>query len=50
MDNAKLLHEAWENAETHVSTTARAVMALMNRNDSVVYVSVAVSAHTLQCH
>ena len=38
MDKAKVLREALENAEKHVGTMARAVMALMNHKDSVVYV------------
>ena len=50
MDKAKVLQEALENAETHVSTVAREVMALMIHKDSVAYASVVVSLHTLQCH
>ena len=50
MDKAKVLHEALENAEKHVSTVAKALMALTTHKDSVVYVSVVVSVQTLQCH
>ena len=50
MDKAKALHKALENAENHVSTMAKPLMALMNHKDSVVYVCVASCVHTLQCH
>ena len=49
---ASALHEALDNAQQHVDSVAHELQLLMQHKESrcVVYVCVALCAHTLQCH